>query len=668
MRNLVWLRLTLVVLIVGSPLVAFAQTSDDCAQTKQDIQRLEQLDISQLSPSMQQIYKESLLKLFSKLDSCLDDEIARLPEGQNDRLAVLRKEKSDNLAKITILRIALSLPAITPSQTESRSETPRLGQAAHPSSTPPEDTNNSRPDTPAAVRSAAPVTDRPSNAAARDTVPDAAPQVAPDCSAPASYASAPGILKDLVNGLAADILSQNNPDVAAQAGPQMVLYAVFDAASPKSSEMLRDLESYHYLGETARTDKQLAGSASSQGAVSGLEKPGFAQLLGFALEHGGINKINDGTNLTLSTSLYSLYAIKNGDTAANYASAGFLNRVGLSATFAVDDQTNELANARRNNLSEWSARVRLFGDRSTRSPAFRRVFDEKVRPLIRARLRTLGRAIEELANKNPKYGTLEDNTLDTLPDEVRSRMACANFASASDAQKQSILADVILGRLRTQVYEPVSRQQFALGADEIARIESDYLPNLKQALDNLVLADKIIKDAFDDLQKGPLATFAYTNHRIPTGSDYSEAKFLFDQEKGFMGPLKLSGNLAMSLYNSPDSRLNQKRIRDFAAALSFEGTSDSPFTEGENRSKITYSFVGRYQRFFENRNRPNRTPDIGELQFVTEIPLFKGLSLPLSVTYSSATEEEKKQGFRFNFGTRFDMDKLLEILRATSKQ
>ena len=96
-----------------------------------------------------------------------------------------------------------------------------------------------------------------------------------------------------------------------------------------------------------------------------------------------------------------------------------------------------------------------------------------------------------------------------------------------------------------------------------------------------------------------------------------------------MGPLKLSGNLGLSFYNRPDRSLNQQRLRNLVAALSFEGSSNSPFTEAENQSKVTYSFVGRYERLFENRRTVNRTPDIGALQFVMEIPLFKGLSLPL---------------------------------------
>jgi hypothetical protein len=130
--------------------------------------------------------------------------------------------------------------------------------------------------------------------------------------------------------------------------------------------------------------------------------------------------------------------------------------------------------------------------------------------------------------------------------------------------------------------------------------------------------------------------------------------------------LKLTGNFGLSFYNKPDRSLKQEKLRDIFAALSFEGTSKSPFTEADNQSKITYSFVGRYQRLFENRRMVKRKPDIGVLQFVAEIPLFRGLSLPLSVTYANATEQEKKQGFRFNFGMHLDTDKLFALLKAAS--
>jgi hypothetical protein len=246
-------------------------------------------------------------------------------------------------------------------------------------------------------------------------------------------------------------------------------------------------------------------------------------------------------------------------------------------------------------------------------------------------------------------------------------MADADYIAATEEGKKKIISDLILNHLRTNVFDRVANGPLKLSAQEIADIEQEFIPRLKNALDNLVLVDKQIKDEIAALNKSPLGTFAYTNHRIPTGSDYSETKFLFEQDKGLFGPLKLTGNFGLSFYNKPNPALNQQKLRDLTAALSFEGMTDSPFTETGNLSKITYSFVGRYERLYENRNQANRTPDVRVLQFLAEIPFLKGLSLPLSVSYANATEEEKKQHWRFNFGMRLDTDKLFELLGGAAK-
>jgi hypothetical protein len=189
---------------------------------------------------------------------------------------------------------------------------------------------------------------------------------------------------------------------------------------------------------------------------------------------------------------------------------------------------------------------------------------------------------------------------------------------------------------------------------------------LKAALDNLKAAGGVLEKRLADLKKGPLGTFAYTNHRQPMTSDYSETKFLFEQDKSFLRPLKLTANFGLSFYHKPDRTMNQQKLRDISAALSFDGSSRSPFTEGENQSKITYSFVGRYERMMENRRMANRKPDIAVAQFVMEIPFVKGFSLPLSLSYANATEEERKKNVRFNFGMRLDTDKLFDLLRAAT--
>jgi hypothetical protein len=637
-----------------------AQGDVDCDQLRNKIAQLEKMDLNTMSPSIRQLYKESMAKLYTQFSECLQKDILATVEMQKaltgttaaqaveDKLRSLNKEKADADAKVMLFREALRLAASPVSDIAAKQPVRSENEANSEES--------SALNAPAGVKTAS---DTPSPARS-----DVGKESTFDCAPPAAYTDAPILLTDIVARDAADAVDKDKPVRAVASISKMILYTIFDAASPASSKQVRSLEAYQYLGETARTDKQLGSSPNSDGAVSAIEKPGFAQLLGFAIEHGGITKKNDGTNLTLSTSLYSLYTLNHEDTAETYDRAGILNRVGISASFAVDNKTNELANARRNNLSEWSVKARLFGDRSTRSSHYREFWDSQIRPVIRRRLLALGGAIEGLAQHIPGYNKFEGDFEGCLLTLVKDRMNQADYKAANPDDRKKMLSSLMLGLLRSNVFKRVEDGRLQLGDEVVKLIEGQYLPTLKTALDNAVLADKELKKEIDNLQKGPLGTFAYTNYRIPTGSDYSEAKFLFEQDKSFMRPLKLTGNFGLSFYNKPDPTLKQQKLRDVSAALSFEGTSSSPFTEAENQSKITYSFVGRYERLFENRRLPKRIPDIGTFQFVVEIPFFKGLSLPLSATYANATEEEKKTHFRFNFGMRLDTDKLFELLKT----
>src|ERR1041384_3626755 len=108
-----------------------------------------------------------------------------------------------------------------------------------------------------------------------------------------TYSDVPPLLTDILGKAGLDVV-QGDFGGALPSVPQMLLYTTIDAASPTSSELLRGLEAYQYLSETARTDKQLGGAANSNAAVSAIEKPGFASLLGFAVEHGAINTKTEG--------------------------------------------------------------------------------------------------------------------------------------------------------------------------------------------------------------------------------------------------------------------------------------------------------------------------------------------------------------------------------------
>src|SRR5689334_20367133 len=608
-----------------------AQTSVDCDTLREKINTLKAPPTTEESASTRQVKNKALADLYAQLLTCIDGEIKAVTDIRNTVAGTNAVEAVDK--KLGELR------------DERASVVAELAQR----------TGTNIANVAASVSAAA--STGPGNTFTQT-------QTNFPCVPGEAYPDAPPLLTDIVGKAALDIATSQNPGLSGI--PNMFLYTTIDAASPTSSQLLRGLEAYQYLSETARTDKQLGGPSNSNAAVSAIEKPGFVSLLGLAVEHGAIDKKTDGTNLTLSTSLYSLYVIGKENTAETYQQAGVLNRIGAAATFAVDNTTDDLANARRNNLSQWSVKARLFGDRSTRSKQFQKKWNDEIAPLIDARLEALGAPLEELTESSADYKSLRTQVANCLRRNVVKRTEDTDYKAATTEGRTKMITDVLLSLLRSNVYNRIKTGQLQLSDKIVTAVETRYVPNLKAALDNLKKAGGELDKAIEDLKAGPLATFAYTNFRIPTGSDYSETKFLFEQDKGFFGPLKLTGNVGLSFYHRPDHTLNQDRVRDFSTALSFSGTSDSPFTEAENKSKITYSFVGRYQRLFENRRVLGRTADIGTLQFVTEIPLFKGLSLPFSVTYSSATEEEKKQGFRFNFGTRLDMDKLFDLLKANS--
>src|SRR5204863_6794651 len=112
--------------------------------------------------------------------------------------------------------------------------------------------------------------------------------------------------------------------------PYMMFFTVADAVvvdgiDKAPANNIRTVERLQYLGETGRTDKQVGASARSAGSTSAIEKPGFARLLGFAVESGAILQDVSNSTLTLSTSPYILYTMNGGDTVENYNRAGFLN-------------------------------------------------------------------------------------------------------------------------------------------------------------------------------------------------------------------------------------------------------------------------------------------------------------------------------------------------------
>lgn len=324
-----------------------------------------------------------------------------------------------------------------------------------------------------------------------------------------------------------------------------------------------------------------------------------------------------------------------------------------------------LANASRRQLNEWSVKFRLNRDRTARGADFQEFWKKEVLPQIEKRAIVLTTGFDQAFNK------VKD--LKKLHRSVRAKFerptgflvtVLKTNAGASQPAQEAAVKQEILCRLRTEVYDPVK-------SGATVSIDPEFREFLNKSVVDFAAAQleaeegkQKVLDELKRLNDKPISSLAYSNIRPLDGPSYSIFKGLYLQQA--FSPMKVLANAEISVYNNPRATLNQKRIRDFLFALSFEGSSGrSPFISTEmDQSPITFSFTGSYQRMLENTNLSGRKADLGSAQFKMDVPVFTGFSLPLSVSYVNATEERNKSGFRFNFGFGLDTDKLAALLRA----
>src|SRR5258705_12287201 len=210
-----------------------------------------------------------------------------------------------------------------------------------------------------------------------------------------SYPNLPNALGREVDNEVRDILRRGNANSLSLQIPILVTYTVADAVT---AEEIRKMEPYEYYGDVRRTDQQVGASSTSSGSTSAVERPGLIELIGFAVERGAIQQsVNDST-VTLTTSPYALVAAVQGDSPTNYQKNPILTHIGVSATFVVNDPNNVLSSLSRKQLTEWSAKALLSGDRSTRSKAFRQFWNETLGKIEQDRIDTLSHLESRLFN------------------------------------------------------------------------------------------------------------------------------------------------------------------------------------------------------------------------------------------------------------------------------
>jgi hypothetical protein len=493
---------------------------------------------------------------------------------------------------------------------------------------------------------------------------------APPAATATCYPNPPALLAEAARKAAVMVVNTGAPgDVFTQID-SLVFFPIADAVSDSSADLSAAQRSFidtikfeRAKAETRRTDKQVGASARSEGSTSAAEKPGFSELLGFAVEHGAVQQAVDGTTLTLSTSPYSLFLFGKDDDAEAYQNYGYLSRLGLSANFNISDATSPLLSARRQQLSEWSAKIRLSADRSARSRTAQQIWDEDVVEDFVQPTVEIERGVLDIFAQSAEGPAIERRFQDHFRTAAFAELVrgVLNSAAAPE-EKRSRIAELTLCQARTSVYEPTHTGSFQISPELRRKIVTKTLPAIATAFARRDEAVQRFKNELKALSERPAFTFAYTNKREAMGSDYSNFRLLYSRKTAER--LNIVANGGLSFYHRPDHALNQQSVRDVAAALSFEGTAGrSPFMiEGEDESRITFAFTGRYQRMFENRGAAGKKADIAVGQFKIEVPVFAGMTLPFSVTYANATELVKEDHVRANFGFSLDTDKLRQVL------
>ncbi|HBB86861.1 MAG TPA: hypothetical protein DC047_04535 [Blastocatellia bacterium] len=483
----------------------------------------------------------------------------------------------------------------------------------------------------------------------------------------------PAVIKTEADRVAADIVAHNEPDRVGNIADRAILFSVIDALTRSDVLKLSALEAYTYIGETTRTDKQLGTTAAAGGSTSAIEKPGWADLVGFAVEHGAIQQQVGDTNLTLSTTPYAFVVPSQEDTAAANRQYGYLKRLGLSASFNISDKNATLANVRRKNLSQYSAKLRLTSERGPNSKEFDARWREVIRPAIQTYLNSLTGGIETLFGNRPETQEARHTFNVTAVTSINQVLTDAKLSTFTGPAKTEAIAkakvdvsNTILCLLKSQVFDETragGTGPFTIDKATRDRLVGTVLPSLIAARKQVGAAKDMYDQMLHDFERRPEASFSFTNNRPQMGAEYGTFNFLYQRYLSNT-PIKLTLNAGSSFYHRPDPTLNQTKFRDFITTVSFEGRRDSPFKTTElDLSPMTYALTARYQRLQENRGVPNKKADIAVVQFKLDVPISKGVSIPLALTYANATEFNKEKHIRGNFGFTFDADKFLMVTR-----
>jgi hypothetical protein len=416
--------------------------------------------------------------------------------------------------------------------------------------------------------------------------------------------------------------------------------------------------------EASRTDKQLGADSRAAGTTSLGVKGGIPQVISWAVENGGGVSSIDGTTLTFRLNpvgfiegLSSQGYISSFRDTEDDALMKFFRRtsVGFSFDTARDTDPPTFTGAKRQ-LSAVSARYQFINQRDPRAERYRSRWDDFFNnegiAFTDAQTKQLMRL--QMSDEGGAFKSAELQAwLETTNQALNQTQINATLVNQPQAMEE--VQRIIIQRLAQLPIQTLQSDTDLTGA--LSDFVAAYIPYLAKK-----------KEIMDEIAKGTLVTFEYTNYREPNAPDLSNFRFV--AQKGTGGGFDFSANASLTFFNKRPVGPNVQRLRDF----DFSANLDKRLDDVMGLGPATLTFAGKYQRLtsnavaFDGTVLPNTKGDIAAGQVKLTIPIGQsGIKMPFSITFANRTELVRERETRGNFGFTFDLDTLFARFKSFSQ-
>ncbi len=464
---------------------------------------------------------------------------------------------------------------------------------------------------------------------------------------------------------------------------------------------------------TGQTNTQTGASPVGSGTTSAAQEVGIPQVLAIAVENGAIADSVSGTTMTLSTTPYGfVFAFdKNANTQEKYQNFHFFTQLGLSSTFNIASTADPLQSASRKAISQWQAKY-TFRDTSPRASTVHRFYESTVAPSTAGLIGDLSSSV------NNQAATLQNYEAAFLVSHW-STLSAGVKAAEAEYSEQETTAGTAVQALANQILQlfdtdPTFQSNLAAAVKnqslsalalqygkDMAAYQAQY-QQLTTAVTNLpkgwngdlsfsqqfpspttttsstatttVSPPAYLAGEFDltcdpktettaaGKRNAPVADKATT----PAATEPAAAKAILACP---LGPkVTLTGNFSGSFYPNPNPALDETTYRGMQAALMVQlnDLGGGPFKKlksANDKSKMTLSFSGNYQRLQEDKDIKGKRPDIVTGNIKLSVPLSGGASFPVAISFGNATSQVKGNYVAGNFGISFDLDALAALTK-----